>query len=709
MTCQNRGPSPARRFEMMTRARARGRMLSVLLGLALVATACGNGGNTAEEKVIVGGADPTGQFIDSGTEDKCEPTDQVTRELNDATYAIVLRWVTGQDADGNLEYTDALIGTGWAVDERRIVTNAHVAEIPFQYPEAQLVAVQAGTGEVVNLLTAYIHPDYRELEGFTPDVGVFTTQQRLPVSLPLAPADTPDLKVRSRLLLTGFPGDVDTSYPITVGETKPQPTALTGTVTALRTYDDSEVVSPGNADTVQHDISTVAGNSGSALVMCGQVVGIHAAGLYVSVYSPGDQGVQIEQVPSSDNRFGHHVKYIHELLDLIDSDVIVGATIAGEGVGQPECPESGTMLAQVNSATYAVVIEVPGRDGNGQPTSSFFAFGTAFAVGERLLATNAHITSFFDGPPMPISKVYAVQSGTGAVFELTRAFTHPDYTGLPLASPDVGLLTTVKPLPSVLPLADPNLVDISLGEDVFVVGFPGDVNEFIPVVPGQTIPQATALSGAVTALRAYNPATQVKPDNVDVIQHQAPTTPGTSGSPMVVCGQVVGVNNAGTVKLVLKVDPETGDVGVDRIPAASNGFGVHVRWLEELLRLFDAQSLSGTELPPEVQVPAGGGQQQGDQSGAGAEPAVEFRNCPTQVPAGSEVFCDIVSANVVSGSWILPGFTDGPVNLETVNGTNTIQLNPSSGVIGQSFVITATVRGAEGSEVTATHTFTVVG
>lgn len=184
--------------------------------------------------------------------------------------------------------------------------------------------------------------------------------------------------------------------------------------------------------------------------------------------------------------------------------------------------------------------------------------------------------------------------------ELLRELTHPDYTGDPLTSPDVGLFTTRDEIATELPLAADD-VPIELGEEVQIVGFPGDVTEFIEIVPGETVPQATSLNGQITALRAHDDTQTVTLDNLDVIQHQAPTTPGTSGSAMVSCGEVIGVNNAGTVNLIATPAPD-GSLTIERQAAAANNFAVHVRHIRELLGLFEDNALQGAELPPPAAV-----------------------------------------------------------------------------------------------------------
>lgn len=277
-----------------------------------------------------------------------------------------------------------------------------------------------------------------------------------------------------------------------------------------------------------------------------------------------------------------------------------------------------SILGQMNDATFAIVaeVQVPQPDGTTQAINALI--GTAWAVRDHLLATNAHVTEAFRdlaAQGVQASAALGVQSRTGSVIHLTQAATHPDYTGDPLGSPDVGFFATRELLPVTLPLAEEP--DLRLGDEILIVGFPGDVNQFIEIVPGQTVPQATSLRGQVTALRSHDLTQMVTGENLDVIQHQAPTTPGTSGSAMVACDKVVAVNNAGTVQLIVTPTPD-GDLSVDRAAAANNNFAVHVRHLHALLALNDSQQLTFFPLPvPAATEPNGspGGQ-------PGTEPAI---------------------------------------------------------------------------------------
>ncbi len=268
-----------------------------------------------------------------------------------------------------------------------------------------------------------------------------------------------------------------------------------------------------------------------------------------------------------------------------------------DGQTPADCPVEAEVLDDVNAATYAVYGETIVNTGAG-PELVHFQIGTAWAAGRRLLVTNAHVTQAyveFAAQGVQLERAIAIQAGTGEVVTLLRELTHPDYDGDPLGSPDVGLFTTQQELPATLELADP-AVDISLGDEIAIVGFPGDVTDFIEIVPGETVPQATSLNGDITALRTHDDTEAVTPENLDVIQHQVPTTPGTSGSSMVSCGRVIGVNNAGTVNLVA-VPAADGSLTIDRQAAAANNFGVHVRHIAEMIGLFEDNAIQGSELP----------------------------------------------------------------------------------------------------------------
>ena len=269
-----------------------------------------------------------------------------------------------------------------------------------------------------------------------------------------------------------------------------------------------------------------------------------------------------------------------------------GGTENGNTNGDVEsCPTAQESFALMTPATYAVVVTYQ----RGPSDLVNFTLGTAFGLDARNLATNAHVVAGILDNPFPVERVVVVQAGTGAAAEVTHAIAHPRYTGNPVASPDVGLLRTRDDIPAFLALAtEAELAEMAVGDDVYLAGFPGDVNELFGITPGITVPQATALAGSISALRSFDPTTVVTAGTTDFLQHQIPTTPGTSGSALLRCGKVAGVHNAGTVKLVPVLD-EDGNISVDRQAAAANNFAIHVRHLTDLLQDPTAES---SAIPP---------------------------------------------------------------------------------------------------------------
>ncbi len=259
----------------------------------------------------------------------------------------------------------------------------------------------------------------------------------------------------------------------------------------------------------------------------------------------------------------------------------------GQPTGRPTAPDGNPVSAPCPSAeesfdamlrsSYAVVVAY--KRGSAASDVTYAAIGTAFAVGPKKLATNGHIGDAILDNPFPVEQVVAVQAGTGELFPLSRVAIHPAYDGDPLSSPDVSILVTLREVPEYLTLPSAmEFPELAIGSDLTLTGFPGDVNELFDLVPGTTVPQATALAGSITALRSFDPTVVVDIETTDIIQHQIPTTPGTSGSPLVLCGEVVAVHNAGTVKVVVTLD-EAGMPVLDRQVAAANNFGIHVKYL----------------------------------------------------------------------------------------------------------------------------------
>ena len=82
--------------------------------------------------------------------------------------------------------------------------------------------------------------------------------------------------------------------------------------------------------------------------------------------------------------------------------------------------------------------------------------------------------------------------------------------------------------------------------------------------------------------------------------------------------------------------------------------------------------------------------------------------CPDSFVFGETTVCDIRTNEAVSGTWTLPGFVDGAVELENVPGSDAIFVEPTNpAYVGAWFTLTATVTSADGETVSSEHPFTV--
>jgi S1-C subfamily serine protease len=152
---------------------------------------------------------------------------------------------------------------------------------------------------------------------------------------------------------------------------------------------------------------------------------------------------------------------------------------------------------------------------------------TAFAIKPNVLATNAHCVSAFKekgGTP-----VVTQNDSEGKVrFRILASRMHPGYKPGRGSTdgPDVGLLRVDGTMPSLVTLAnDAELRALGTGDDVYVLGFPGRVMD--PVSPS-----ATFLQGHLGRLMAFGEQAPESPKDGVLVQHDAVTRGGNSGSPI---------------------------------------------------------------------------------------------------------------------------------------------------------------------------------
>jgi V8-like Glu-specific endopeptidase len=165
---------------------------------------------------------------------------------------------------------------------------------------------------------------------------------------------------------------------------------------------------------------------------------------------------------------------------------------------------------------------------------------TAFAIQPNLLATNAHcVNAFRDKGGTPV--VTQNDSGGKIRYRILAATIHPKYkSGNQSAdTPDVGLIRIEGRMPKTVTLAnDAEIRALGPGDDVFVLGFPGRVMDPLS-------PSATFLQGHVGRLMAFGETAPQGVDDALLIQHDAVTRGGNSGSPIFnQYGHVIGVHAA---------------------------------------------------------------------------------------------------------------------------------------------------------------------
>jgi V8-like Glu-specific endopeptidase len=165
---------------------------------------------------------------------------------------------------------------------------------------------------------------------------------------------------------------------------------------------------------------------------------------------------------------------------------------------------------------------------------------TAFAIQPSVLATNAHcVHAFKEKGGTPV--VTQNDSGGKVRYHILAATMHPRYKqGKASAdSPDVGLIRIDGRMPKIVTLAnDAELRSLGPGDDVFVLGFPGRVMDPLS-------PSATFLQGHIGRIVAFGEQAPRTNDDAVLIQHDAVTRGGNSGSPIFnQYGHVIGVHAA---------------------------------------------------------------------------------------------------------------------------------------------------------------------
>ncbi len=205
--------------------------------------------------------------------------------------------------------------------------------------------------------------------------------------------------------------------------------------------------------------------------------------------------------------------------ELLAQEAGLGATVKPPAVGEiPSVVLSGRAIYERNRSALYVMGYLDGNRIGG--------CCTAFAIGPDRLATNAHcVLSCGVGKGTP---VVIQNDAKGKVrFEIAAAKAHPAYRAQTRQadSPDVGLLRVKGKMPAWVSLAGAaELRSLGPGDDVFVLGFPGRVMDPLS-------PSATFLQGRIGRVTGFDERA-TSADNAFLVQHDAVTRGGNSGSPV---------------------------------------------------------------------------------------------------------------------------------------------------------------------------------
>jgi V8-like Glu-specific endopeptidase len=202
---------------------------------------------------------------------------------------------------------------------------------------------------------------------------------------------------------------------------------------------------------------------------------------------------------------------------------------------------AGTRITETYSRAIYLLVE--------QSSEGERGVCTAFSVRPTLLATNAHCVIAMEEGMRQGSTFSALPNGAiGGRLGIQRMWRHPGYShDADHPTEDVGLVEVAGTATVQVELANAQqLEELATGEEIFVYGFPGDL-------ANPTSPVATITSGVIGRMTAFD-GTGSDFAHSQLIQHNAFTSPGTSGSPIFDHrGLVIGVN-AGTFRSAQRVD-----------------------------------------------------------------------------------------------------------------------------------------------------------
>jgi len=256
------------------------------------------------------------------------------------------------------------------------------------------------------------------------------------------------------------------------------------------------------------------------------------------------------------------------------------------------CVDWSKVNARFTYSVYAVLWALPLP--NDDLEVSFI--GTAFAVDDTRLLTNAHIVNalvYLDRDLKAFNEKYGTALRSDWVVVRNKASRlyyksnyyfirwyniHRDWDPNTTMSPDVGYLqiSEGRMYQKVTLASSSEALRIREGQRIATLGFPGELQGGIL---DNLSPIATFKNGTISALRPPSPLVTISVYNTYIVQHNLDLSGGTSGSPIYdTSGKVIAINNAGIEGVVLSIGGTP-----TRISQAALGFGIRVDKAYELL------------------------------------------------------------------------------------------------------------------------------
>lgn len=233
---------------------------------------------------------------------------------------------------GNGDVSVTFVGTGFAVDSQRLVTNGHIADAldsldqhvsDFNHSydtnvRSAWLIVRNLTQRLYYRVNYYqigkvqLHPEWDAEVDVSPDLALLSIAEgRMYSDMELLPSFAAlSLRVGQPVATLGFPGELQGGY---LEALFPIATFKDGTISALRPPQQGDFYTVQDTYVLQHNLDLSGGTSGSPIFdASGRVVAVNNAGIQMPVITVGGSRASVSQAALG---FGIRVDKVHELIE----------------------------------------------------------------------------------------------------------------------------------------------------------------------------------------------------------------------------------------------------------------------------------------------------------------------------------------------------------------------------------------------------------